>query len=167
MANRRGKVEIVIDFIYFLGLQNHCGWWLQPWNEKTLAPGKESKDRPKQDIKKWRHHFANKGLYSQSYGFFGCHVWMWELYPKEGWTPKNWCLPTVVLEKILESSLDCKEIKSVHPKGDQPWLFIGRIDAEAPILWPPGAKSQLIGKDPDAKKDWRQKKEAAEDEVVR
>ena len=84
---------------------------------------------------------------------------MWELDHKEGWAPKNWCFQTTVLEKALESSFNCKEIKQVNPKGNQPWIFTGRTDAEveAPILWPPDVKSQLIGKDPDAGKDWRQK----------
>ena len=95
---------------------------------------------------------------------------MWELDHKEGWAPKNWCFQIVVLEKTLEGPLDFKEIKPVNLKGDQPWIFIGRTDAEveAPILWLPDAKSQLIGKDPDSGKDWRQKaEEAAEDEMVR
>ena len=94
---------------------------------------------------------------------------MWELNHKNGWALNNWCFWTMVLEKILESPLDCKEIKPVNPKGNQPWIFIGRTDAkaEAPILWPPDAKSRLIGKDPDAGKDWRQKeKGTAEDEMV-
>ena len=93
---------------------------------------------------------------------------MWELDHKEGTVPKNWCFPTVVLEKFLQSSLDNKEIKPVNPKGNQPWIYIGRTDAEAeaPILWPPDVKSRLIGKDPDAGKDWRQKKRAVEDETV-
>ena len=83
-------------------------------------------------------------------------------------TPKNWCFWTVVLENTLESPLDCKEIKSVHPKGDQPWTFIGRTDAEgvAPVLWSPHAKSRLIGKDPDAGKDWRQEERKTEDKMV-
>ena len=95
---------------------------------------------------------------------------MWELDPNKGWVLKNWCFQTVVLEKTLESPLDFKEIQPVSPKGNQSWIFIGRIDAEAeaPIIWPPDVKSQLIGKDPDAGKDWRQKeKGAAEDEMVR
>ena len=95
---------------------------------------------------------------------------MWELDCEEGWAPKNWCFLTVVLEKTLESSLDCKEIQPVHPKRDQPWVFIGRTDVEAetPVLWPPDAKSWLIGKDPDARKDWMQEeKEMTEDEMVR
>ena len=98
------------------------------------------------------------------------HVWMWELDHKEGWAPKNWCFQTVVVEKTLESPLDYKEIKLVNPKRKQPWIFIGKTDAkaEAPILWPPDLKSLLLGKDPDAGKDWRQKeKGAAEDEMVR
>ena len=101
-------------------------------------------------LKKQRHHLTNKSVYSQSYGFSSSHVWMWELDHKEGWAPKNWCFGTVILAKTLESLLDCKEIKPVSPKGNQPWKFAGRTDAkaEAPILWPPHTKSRLIGKDP-------------------
>ena len=92
---------------------------------------------------------------------------MWDLVHEENWVLKNWCFWTVVLDKTLESPLDCKEIKPVNPKANQSWIFIGRIDAEAPILWPPDGKSLLIGKDPDAGKHWGQeKKEAAEDEMV-
>jgi len=89
--------------------------------------------------------------------FSSGHVWMWELDYKESRVPKNWCFWTVVLEKTLESPLDCKEIQPVHPKGNQSWVFIGRTDAEAetPILWPPDVKNQLIWKDPDAGKDWK------------
>ena len=96
-------------------------------------------------------------------------VWIWELDYKESWDPKNWCFWTVVLEKTLESPLDSKEIKPVNPKGNQPWIFTGRTDAEAeaPVLWPPDVRSQLTGEDPDAGKDWGQKKGAAEDEMVR
>ena len=83
---------------------------------------------------------------------------MWELDYKENWAPKNWYFWTVVLEKTLTSPLDSKEIQPVHPKGDQPWMFIGRTDAEAPVLWPPDAKSQLVGKDPSAGKDWRKQR---------
>ena len=119
--------------------------------------------RHSQHIKKQRHHFADKGLYSQSYGFSRSHAWMWELDHKEGWAPKNWCFQTVVLEKTLENPLNSKEIQPVNPKGHQPWIFIGRIDAEveAPILWPPDVKSQFIGKDPDAEKDWGQEEKRA------
>ena len=106
-----------------------------------------------------RHYFASKGLYSQSYSFSSSHVWMWVLHHKQGWALKSWCFWAVVLEKILESPLHSKEIKSVYPKGNQSWIFIGRTDAEAetPILSPPDAKNWLNGKDPDTGKDWRQK----------
>ena len=122
-------------------------------------------------------HFADKGLSSQSYGFSSSHVWMWELDRKEGWGPKNSCFWTVVLEKTnfffektLKSPLDCKQIKPVHPKGNQPWIFIGKTDAEAeaPILWPLDAKSWLTGKDPGAGKDWGEReKGVGEDEMMR
>ena len=101
--------------------------------------------------------------------FFSCgHVWMWELYGEEGWAPKNWCFWTVVLEKILKSPLDCKEIQPVHSKGDQSWVFFGRTDAEAetPIHWPPHTKSWLVGKDSDAGRDWAQEeKGTTEDDL--
>ena len=92
-----------------------------------LTPWKESYDQPRQHIKKQRHFFAKKGPSSQSYGFSSSHVWMWELDYKESWVPKNWCFWTVVLEKTFESPLDCKEIQSVHPKGDQSWVFTERL----------------------------------------
>ena len=120
-------------------------------------------------ILKSRHYFANKGLSSQSYGFSHSHVWMWELDYKENWAPKNCCFWTVVLEKTLESPLDCTEIQPVHPKGDQSWIFIWRTDAEAEdsIFWPPDVKNWLIWKDPDAGKDWRQEEKGmTEDEMV-
>ena len=110
-----------------------------------------------------------QSLLSQSYDFSSSHVLVWELEHKESWAQKNWCFWTVVLNKILESPLDCKEIKPVHPKGNQPWLFIGRTytDAEVPILWQPDVKRQLIGKDSDGRKDWRHKeKGTTEDEMV-
>ena len=96
------------------------------------------------------------------------HVWMWELNYKESWVLKNWCFWTVVLEKTLESPLDCKEIQSFNPKGNQSWIFIGRTDAEAetPILWPPDTKNWFRGKDPDAGKDWRWEEKMTEDEMV-
>ena len=147
-------------------------WLYLPWAPKALqmmtaamklkdTPGKKSYDEPRQHIKKQRRHFAHKGLSSQSYGFSSSHVWMWELDYKESWALKIWCFWTVVLEKTLESPLDCKDIQPVHPKEDQSWVFIGRTDAEAEtsILWPPDAKSQLLGKDPDARKDWRRSEE--------
>ena len=127
----------------------------------------------RQHIKKQRRYFANKGPSSQSCGFSSSCVWMWELDYKESWVPKNWCFWTVVLEKTLESPLNSKEIQPVHPKGNpegnQPWIFNGRAnaEAEAPILWPPGAKYWLIRKDPDTGKNWRQEeKRAVEDEII-
>ena len=95
----------------------------------TLTPWKESYGQPRQHIKKERHYFANKGLSSQSYGVSSSHVWMWELDCEESWALKNGCFWTVVLEKTLESPLDCKEIQPVHPKGDQSWVFIVGTDA--------------------------------------
>ena len=117
-------------------------------------------------ILKSRHYFANKGPSSQCYGFSSGHVWMWELDHKESWAPKIW---TVVLEKTLESPLDCKEIQPVHPKGNRSWIFIGRTDAEveALVLWPPDVNNWLIEKDSDAGKDWRQEEKGTiEDEMV-
>ena len=113
------------------------------WNLKTLAPGKKSYDQPRQHIQKQRRYFANKGPSSQSYGFPSSHVRMWELDHKESWALRNWCFWTVVLEKTLESPLDCKEIQPVNPKRNQSWIVIGRTDAEAetPILWPPDVKN--------------------------
>ena len=134
-----------------------------------LTPWKESYDQPRQHIKKQRHYFTSKDLSSQSYGFSSSHVWMWELDYQESWVLKNWCFWTVVLEKTLESPLDCKEIQPVHPKGDQSWIFTGRTDAEAEtqLLWPPDMKSWLIWKYPDAGKDWGQgEKWMTEDEMV-
>ena len=119
------------------------------WRRSALGfLWKERYDKPRQHIKKQRYYFANKGPSSQSYGFSSGHVWMWDLDQKDGWAPKNWCFWTVVLKKTLECLLDCKEIKPVNPKGNQPWIFTGRTDveAEAPILWPPDAKNWLIGK---------------------
>ena len=150
-------MQTVRDFI-FGGFQNHSIWWLQPWNEKMLTPWKESYGQPRQRIKKQRHYFANKGSSGQSYGFSSSKVWMWELDYKESWAPENLCFWTVVLEKTLESPLDCKEIQPFHPQGDQSWVFTGRTDVEAktPKLWPPDAESWLIWKDPDAGRDWGQ-----------
>ena len=149
---------IKVRIFYFLLIFPHC------------SLGKlKSYDQPRQHIKKQRHYFANKAPSSQGYGFSSGHIWMWELDYKESWALKNWWFWTVVLEKTLESPLDCKEIQPVNPKGDQSWVFIGRTDVEAetPILWPPDAKSWLIGKDSDAGKDWGQEeKGTTEDEMV-
>ena len=126
-----------------------------------LTPWKENYDQRRQHIQKQRHYFANKGPSSQGYVFSSGHVGMWELDYKESWELKNWCFRTVVLEKTLESPLDCKEIQPVNPKGNQSWIFIGRMDAEAetPLLWPPDVKNWLIGKDPKSGNNWRQEEE--------
>ena len=129
---------------------------------QTLAPWKKSYDKPRQCIKKQSHHFADKGPYSQSYGFSSSCVEIRELDHKEGWALKNWCFQ-------IESPLDCKEIKPVDPKGIQPWMFTGRTPAEveSPLLWPLAVKSWLIGKDPDAGKNWGQEeKGTTENEMV-
>ena len=143
MANRWVKSGNS-DRFYFLGLPNYCSWWLQPWNQKTLALWKKSYDKPRQHILKNEISLCQQN--SQSYGFSSSHIQMWELDHKEGWVLKNWCFQTVVLEKTLASPLDWKKIKPVNLKGNQPWLFIGRTDAEgeAPLLWPSDAKKQLI-----------------------
>ena len=130
-----------------------------------LASWKKNYEKPRQHIQKQRHYFADEGSSSQSYGFSNSHVWMWEL-DHEGWMQKNCYFWTVVLKKTFENPLHCKEIQPVNPKGNQSWIFIGRTDAEAPILWPPDGKSQLIKKDPDAGEDWRQEKRMTEDEMV-
>ena len=133
-----------------------------------LAPWKKSYDQPRQYIKK-QTLFCPQSPSSQSYSFSSGHVWLRELHYKESWALKNWCFWTVVLEKTLESPLDCKEIQPVHPKGDQSWIFIGRTDAEAetPILWPPDGKSWLIWKDPDVGRDWGQEEKGmTEDEMA-
>ena len=136
---------------YFLGLQKSLWTVIEAIKLKTLAPWDKSYDKTRQHIKKQRYHFANKGPHSQSYGFSSSYVLMWVLNHKEGYVPKNWCFWIVVLEKTLESPLDNKGIQPIHPKGNQPWTFIGRTDAEAEAAtWPPDVKSWLIGKDPDA-----------------
>ena len=119
-------------------------------------------------ILKSRDIICRKSPFSQSYGFSSSHVWLWELDYKESWVRKNWCFWTVVLEKTLASPLDSKEIKPIHTKGNQPWIFIRRTDAEteALILWPPDAYSWLIRKYPEAGKDWRQEEKGTEDEMV-
>ena len=137
---------------------------------KDACSLEENYDQHRQHIKKQRHYFAIKGPISQNYGFSSSHVWMWELDYKESWAPKNWFFWTVVLDKTLGSPLYCKEIQPVHPKGNQSWIFIGRTDAEAetPIVWTSDAKNWLIGKDPDARKDWKwEEKGTSEDEMVR
>ena len=149
-------METVTDFIFLDTKVTAGGDCSHEIN--TLAPWKKSYDQLRWPIKKQKHSFAKKSPYSQSYGFSSSHEYMWELDYKESWALNNWCFWTVVLEKTLESPLDCKEIKPDNPKGNQSWVFIARSDdeAEAPILFPPDAKNWLIGKDPDAGKGWRQ-----------
>ena len=156
--------ETVVDFIFGGSKITADGDCSHEITRLLLLERKQ----PRQNIKKQRHYFANKGPSSQGYGFSSSHVWMWQLEYKESWAPKNWHFWTVVLEKTLESPLNCKEIQSVYPKGYQSWIFIGRIDAEAesPMLWPPDGKNWLIGKESDAGKDWGpEEKGMIEDEM--
>ena len=160
MANRWGKVETVADFI-FLGSKITMDGDCSQEIKRRLLLGRKA-----MCIKKQRYHFSDKGLYSQSYGFSNNHVWMWELDHKEGWVLKISCFRIVVLKKTLETPLDCK-IKPVNPKGNQSWIFIGRTDAEVPILRPPNGKTRLIGKNPDAGKAWGQEEKGTTvDEMV-
>ena len=161
-------VETVSDFIWGgskITADGDCSHVIK----RHLLLGRKVMTNLDGHIKKQRHYFANKGPSGQGYGFSSGHVRMWELDCEERRTPKNWCFWTVVLEKTLESPLDCKEIQPVHPKGNQSWVFIGRTDAEAetPVFWPPDAKSWLIGKDPDAGRDWGQEEKGmTEDEMA-
>ena len=166
MANRE-TMETVGD--YFLGLQNIAVSDCSHEIKRRLLLGRKVMTNIDTILKKQRRYFANKVLSSQSYGFSNSHVWMWELDYKESWVTKNWCFWTVVFEKTLDSSLYSKEIQPVNLKGNQSWIFNGRSDAEAEttILWPPDAKKQLIWKDPDAGKNWRQEEKGTiEDEMV-
>ena len=157
-------METVTGFIFLgskVSTDGDCSHEIKRW--------KKSYDQPRQHIKKQRHYFANKGPCSQSYGFSSSHVLMWEVDCKESWAPKNWCFWTVVLEKALQSPLDCKEIQLVNCKRNQSSIFNGRTDAEAeaPILWPPDGKNWLIGIDSDAGKGWRwEEKGSTKDEMV-
>ena len=155
------------------GWEEKIHWECVYWGSVCLGidslTRKKSYDQPRQHVKKQRHYFANEGPSSQGYGFSSGHVWMWELDCEESWAPKNWCFWTVVLEKTLESPLDCKKIQPVHSEGDQPWDSFGRNDAKAetPVLWPLHVKSWLIGKHSEAGRDWGQKKKGmTEDEMV-
>ena len=148
--------------------QNHWEWWLQPWNQRTFASWQESYDKSRQCVEKQRHYFANKGLYSQGCVLPSGHVQLWDLDLKEGGVPKNRCLGAVVLEKTLDSPLDSKEIKPVSLKGSQPWILIGRTDAEAEtsVFWSSDVNSWPIGKVPDAGKNWGQmEKRESEDKM--
>ena len=166
MANTRGKSGSSNRF-YFLGLQNDCRWWLKPWNKRCLLLGRKVMTNIDSVLKNRDITLPTKVQIVKTM-VFPVVMYGRELDHKEGWAPKNWCFWTVGLEKTLESPLTCKEIKPVNPKGNQPWIFIGRTDAEGPILWPRNVKSRLIGKDPDAGRDWRQEEEGVkEDKMVR
>ena len=159
------KGETVTDFIFSgskITVDNDCRHEI-----KILAHWKENYDKSRQRIKKQRHHFATKAPLVKATVFSSSHIQMWEWDHKEGWATKNWCFLSVVLEKMPESPLDSKEIKPVNPKGNQPRIFIGSTDAEAPIPWQPDANSQLIGRDANDGKDWGQKEKGkTEDEIV-
>ena len=154
MANRWGKMKAVTDFIFLASkiTDGDCSHEIQ----RHSLLGRKVMTNLDSILRSRDIYFFNKGLSSQGYSFSSSHVWMWGLDYKESWVPKNWCFWTVVLEKTLESPLDCKEIQPVHPKGDQSWVFLGRtdVDDETPILWPPDAKSWHIWKDTDAGNDW-------------
>ena len=164
-----GKLmETLTDFIFFCSKITAYGDSSHEI-KRLLLLGRKIMTNLDSILKKQGHYFADKGPYSQSYGFSSSHVWIWELDHKESWVLKNWCFWTVVLEKTLESPLNSKEIKSVSPKGNQSWIFIGLADAEteAPIFWPPAMKNWLTGKDPDAGQDWKQKEKGmTKDETV-
>jgi len=165
MANKWGN-NGNSDRLYFLGLQNHCRWWLQPW--KMLTPWKESYDQPRQLTKKQRHYFANKGLSSQVYGFSSSHV-------RESWTTKKaerqridafelWCWRRLLRVPWTARRSNQSILNKISPEYSLEGLM---LKLKLPILWPPDAKNWLIWKDPDAGKDWRQEeKGTSEDEVV-
>ena len=161
-------LETVSDFI-FLGSKITADGDCSHEIKRCLLLGRKVMANPDSILKSRDITLPTKVHSSQGYGFSSGHVWMWKLDYKESWMPKNWYFWTLVLEKTLESLLDCKEIQPVHPKEEESWMFIGRTDVEAetPILWPPDAKSWLIGKDSDAGKDWGQEeKGTTEDEMV-
>ena len=163
------NLVLCYDRFYFLGLQNHCGWWLQPQNWKILAFFGRKAMANLNSILNTRDITLPAKVHVVKAMVFWVVMYRYELDHKEGWAPKNWCFWIVVLKKTLEGILDSIEIKPVHPKGNQPWICTVRTGAEteAPILWPLNAKGRLIGKDPDAGKDWEQEeKGAVEDEMV-
>ena len=167
MAKNGETMERVRDFI-FLGSKITADDDYSHEIKRHLLLRRKAMTNLDSISKNQTHYFANKGPSSQNFGFSSSHVWMWQLDYKESWAPKNWCFWTVVLEKTLESPLNCK-IQPFHPKGDQSWVFIERTDVEAetPVPWPPDAKSWLIWKDPDAGKDWGQEEKGmTEDEMV-
>ena len=167
MANRWGKNETVTDFI-FLGSKITVHDDYSREIKRHLLLGRKAMANLDRVLKCRDITLLTKSISQRYVFFFSSYVQMWELSYKEGWTLKNWCFRIVVLEKTLKSPLDSKEIKPVNPIRNQPWISIGRNDAEteAPILWPPGVKSWFLGKDPDAGKDWKQEKGMTENEMV-
>ena len=163
-----GEMETVTDFVFLGSKITADGDYSYEIKRCLLLMKKKSYDERRECIRKQSHHFADKALCSQSCGFSNSHVRMWELGHKEGWVQKNWCFFTVEIEKSLENPLDCKGIIPVNLKGNQPLVFIGRTDAKAetPKLWPTDAKGQLIGKDPDAGKDWGHEKRVTDEEKM-
>ena len=149
--------ETVADFI-FLGSKITADGDCSHEVKRRLLLGREVMTNLDSILKSRDITLPTKVHLVKGYGFSSGHIWMWELNYKESWAPKNWCFWTVVLEKTLESPLDCKENQPVHPKGDQSWVFIGRTDVEdeTPILWPPDSENWLIGKYPDAGRGWEQ-----------
>ena len=147
------------DRLYFWGYQITAVGDCSHEIKRYLLLGEKSYGQPRQHIKKQRRYFANKGLSGKGYRFSSSRVCMWKLNYKESWAPKNWCFWIMVLEKPLQSPLDCMEIHPVNPEENPSWIFIGRtdIEAETPILCPPDEKSWLTGEVPDAGKDWRWK----------
>ena len=165
MANKGKKMEVVTDFL-FLGSRITADGDYSHEIRRLLLFGRKTMINLDSMLKN-RHDSADQGLYSQGYGRPSGHIWLWELNRKEGRMPKNWCIQTVVLEKTPESSLDSNEIKPVNFKGDQPWIFTGRTDAEAPVFWLSDMNRWLIGKVPDSGKDWGLKeKRMSEDEMT-
>ena len=165
---KRSRKSGSSDRFYFLGLQIHCGWWLQPWNLRHLLLGWKMLLKPYSTLKSRDIIWLTTIHIVKAKIFFSGHVQLWELDHKQGWAPKNYCFRFMLLEKTPESPLDWKEIKPVIPKGNQLWIFIGRTDseAEAPVLWLPDMKNRLIGKGPDAGKYWVQEEKGVVDDVI-
>ena len=166
MTNRWETMEIMRDFI-FLGSKIIADGDCSHEIKRHLLLGRKAMTNL-DSILKSRDITLPTKVWVVKTGFSSSHVWMWELDHKGSWALKNWCFWTVVLEKTLESPLDCKEIQPVHPKGNQSWIFIGRTnaEAEAPAPWPSDVKNWLTEKDPDAGKDWRREKGTTEDEMA-
>ena len=166
MANRWGNSGNSVR-LYFFGLQNHCRWWLQQWNQKMLAPWKKSYDQPRQHIKKQRQYLANKSPSSQGYGFSSSHVWMRELDYKESCAPKKWCFWTVMLENILESPLEWKESNQSILKDISPEYSLEGLMLKLKLQYSGHLVQRIIWKDPDPGKDWSwEEKRMTEDEMA-